>query len=394
MKRRVFLTEGGRAVLGLSLLPFIPSAAGRASAAESPDNRQRKILFAALEEQLPGLMEEYKTPGVSLALITDGKFLWRKGFGVKSSATKEPVDTDTVFEMASVSKTVFAYAVLKLHEKRVLELDTPLTKYIPDRYLEADSRLDRITARHVLTHTTGFQNWRSDSEPLAIRFAPGEKFSYSGEGFSYLQSVVTHLTGRVDPALEGTYEAGLKIRATDFDAYMKANLLAPFRMPSSGYLWNKALERHAAQPHDEQGKASPNRKYGPTDAARYGAAGGRLSTATEYARYLLEVIQPRRDDAFRLKRETLREMLRPHVKINETRSQALGWHVLHTEHDDFIQHGGGNPGFSCCVVASVKRKSGFVALTNADNGYKLIDRLLQGDIIHRFLGTKMDYPLV
>jgi CubicO group peptidase (beta-lactamase class C family) len=74
----------------------------------------------------------------------------------KDFVSRAPVDHDTVFEAASVSKTVFAYVVLKLCEKGVLDLDTPLTKYTPDRFLEGDPRLDLITARRVLSHTTGF----------------------------------------------------------------------------------------------------------------------------------------------------------------------------------------------------------------------------------------------
>src|SRR5262249_48162527 len=161
-----------------------------------------------------------------------------RGFGFRDSVSKAPVDNGTVFEVASVSKTVFAYAVMKLCQKGVLGLDTPLTRYTAERYLEGDPRLDLITARHVLTHTTGFQNWRSAEEPLKIHFRPGQQFSYSGEGYSYLQSVVTHLTGHVNPKECDTYEAGLEVCATDIDATMKANLLAPFGMASSGYLWN------------------------------------------------------------------------------------------------------------------------------------------------------------
>jgi CubicO group peptidase (beta-lactamase class C family) len=292
-----------------------------------------------------------------------------------------------------VSKTVFAYAVMKLCEKGVINLDTPLTKYTSERYLEGDPRLDLITARHVLSHTTGFQNWRSEAEPLKIQFTPGERFSYSGEGYSYLQSVVTHLTGHVNPKECDAFEAGLKVCATDFDAFMRVNLLAPFGMASSGYVWNDTFERSAARGHDTEGKPGRKRKAKATAAARYGAAGGLYTTPTDYARFLIEVINPKRGDAFRLHKASLGEMLRPQAKINDSLSEALGWEIQHTEKGDFICHGGGNPGFSCFVVGSVARKSGLVAMTNADDGYRAIDRLLRGDIIHRFLGVRMPYPL-
>src|SRR6266699_426718 len=115
----------------------------------------------------------------------------RRAFGVKDAASKVPVDDATMFEAASMSKPVFAYAVLKLCERGVLDLDTPLTHYTTSRLLAGDPRLDLITARHVLSHTTGFANWRSQSHPLSIAFTPGTQWSYSGEGYSYLQSVIS-----------------------------------------------------------------------------------------------------------------------------------------------------------------------------------------------------------
>jgi CubicO group peptidase (beta-lactamase class C family) len=393
MKRREFLTASSRATLGLSLFPFAPGSAGTQLFARPKDRAPWEAPLADLEKQIPELMAETKTPGLSIAIIRDAKLLWRRGFGVRNSASKEPVDHDTVFEAASVSKTVFAYAVMKLHEKGVIKLDTPLTKYTSARYLEGDPRLDLITARHVLSHTTGFQNWRSRKEPLKTHFTPGEKFFYSGEGYSYLQSVVTHLTGKVNPKDCARFEAGLEVCATDIDEYMKARVLGPLGMASSGYLWTDTLEKQMARGHNEKGEPTRiDRKPTGPAVARYAVAGGLCTTPTDYARYLIEVINPKRGDAYRLNKASLREMLRPQVKINDSMSQALGWQILHTEKGDFISHGGGNPGFSCFVVGSVARKSGLVAMTNADNGYRAIDRLLRGDIIHRFLGVRMPIP--
>lgn len=384
----------GRAAIGWSLLPLARCSAGAQLFAQPKDRTPWTSLLAELEKQIPVLMADANTPGLSIAIIRDAKVLWRRGFGVRDTASREPVDDDTTFEAASVSKTVFAYAVLKLCEKGILDLDRPLTQYTSERYLKGDPRLDLITARHCLSHTTGFQNWRSKKEPLKISFTPGEKWSYSGEGYSYLQSVVTHLTGHVYPQDCARFEAGLEVCATDFDGYMRANVLEPFGMDSSGYLWTKSMEQHAARGHDETGKRSEDRRKpnGPA-AARYGAAGGLCTTPTDYARYLIEVLQPKASDAFRLKKSSVKAMLRPQMKINESSSQALGWQVRHTEQGDFVYHGGGNPGFSCFVVGSVARRSGLVAMTNGDNGYRAIDRLLRGDIIHQFLGVRMPYPV-
>src|SRR5262249_11610099 len=222
MNRREFLVEGSRSTLGLSLLPFAAFARGIRAPVQLEDDARWQ---ADLKEQIRKLMEEAKVPGLSIAIIQDAKVIWRQAFGGKDTRTKEPVDPDTLFEICSGSKPLFAYVVMKLCEKGVMDLDTPLTKYTPERFLKGDPRLDLITARHVLTHTSGFQNWRSADDPLRIQFTPGERFSYSGEAHSYLQSVVTHLKGHVDREVSGTYEAGVVVFGTDIDQYMKANLL-------------------------------------------------------------------------------------------------------------------------------------------------------------------------
>jgi CubicO group peptidase (beta-lactamase class C family) len=364
---------------------------GEQRSAQLEDGTAWKTLIADLEKQIPRLMEEAKVPGLSIAIIKDGKLLWRRGFGVKDVTSQEPVDDDTLFEAASTSKPIFAYLIMMLCEQGVIDLDTPLTKYVSERFLKHDPRLDLITARHVLSHTSGFQNWRSEKEPLKIHFKPGEKWSYSGEGYSYLQSVVTHLKGKVNPKESGTFEAGLQVHATDIDDYMKAKILVPFGMTSSGYLWNDTMEKHMARGHDPKGQPSKmNRKPTGPGVARYAAAGGLCTTPTDYAKFLIEVIDPKPSDAFHLNRDSLKEMLRPQVKRNPQSSWALGWEINHTDKGNFIRHGGGNPGYDCFVAASVERKSGYVIMTNSENGYYgVIAKLITGDTLSRFLGGKL-----
>src|SRR5919107_518441 len=155
----------------------------------------RKDLTSRLERVIPRLMEEGDVPGLSLALVRDSKISWRWSFGVKNADTKEPVRDDTVFEAASLSKPVFAYAVLKLVDAGKLELDKPLAAYLPEPYVRDDERVKLITARIVLDHTTGFQNEAGPGRPLKIHFTPGDRFSYSGAGFLYLQTVVERIRG-------------------------------------------------------------------------------------------------------------------------------------------------------------------------------------------------------
>src|SRR5580658_1850337 len=155
-----------------------------------------EAIIPQLERDVPELMKKDGVPGLAMAVIRGGKTTWVHGFGTKEATTGQPVTIETVFEAASLSKPVFAYGVLKLVEQGKLGLDVPLTTYLPKPYIPGDERLVKITARVVLSHRTGFPNWRGDDGLLPIYFTPGERFSYSGEGYVYLQRVVEQITAK------------------------------------------------------------------------------------------------------------------------------------------------------------------------------------------------------
>jgi CubicO group peptidase (beta-lactamase class C family) len=330
-------------------------------------------------------MSEFRVPGLSIAVIRDGRIAWRKGFGVRDDETKAPVTNDTVFEAGSMSKPVFAYTVMKLCERGIIDLDTPLTKYTTEKFVEGDPRLDLITPRRILSHTTGLPNWRSKEEPLKLYFTPGEKWSYSGEGYYYLQSVITRLVGHTDARRCGAYAEGYRVCASNFGDFMAANLLHPFYMTSSGYVWTEAIGRNLARRHDKDGLPEPLGKPSAVDVARYGAAGSLLTTPSDYARFLIEVIHPKPPDVFRLNHASLTEMLRPQIEIPTPPNTpyrdfwALGWHVVRSDRGEIINHNGDNEGAHCVSLASVERRSGIVLMTNGENGLNMIDkRLLRG----------------
>ena len=374
MRRREFLAQGSQAALALSLTPLAACSARhtRPALAESPDTVSLGRLTAHLDDQVPRWMREGNVPGVSMAIIRDAKIAWRRAFGVTDAASTVKADDDTMFEAASMSKPVFAYVVMKLCGTGVMGLDTPLTRYTSNRFLEGDPRLDVITARHVLSHTSGFQNWRSEQQPLSIHFTPGEKYLYSGEGYNYLQTVVTSLLRQ------------------PFETYMRERLLIPFGMNSSGYVWNDAFAKRMARPHDQSGTATDNKKSTPALVARYGSAGALLTTPTDYARFVIEVINPKPADSFRLTPGAVSEMLRPHITVERGRypaSWALGWQIFHNKDRDFIYHGGDNEGFHCAAVASVAGQSGFVAMTNGEGGTSVLRNLIVDEPMQEFLAS-------
>ena len=351
LPRRDFLIEGSRAALGASLLPLAGPLTGTQKS-PGPRDTFLESRLSEWERSIPQWLQDARLPGVSMLLIDDGKIRWQRGFGVKDAVSKEPVTGDTVFAACSNTKPVFAYAVAKLCEKGVMNLDTPLTRYTSRRFVEGDPRLDLITTRHVLTHSTGFPNWRNGKE-LAIQFTPGTKAQYSGEGFSYLQSVVQEVTRQ------------------PFADFMRVNILEPFGMTSSRIVWDESYARRMARRHDQNGVPIQDKpqtaEASAADLATYGAAAALRTTPADYAKFMIEILDPKPADAFRLSEKGRREYLRPQLTRDEIRSSSLGWVVAQASGLTILSHAGSASGWYCDASASVGRKAGIVIMSNGDN---------------------------
>lgn len=185
-----------------------------------------------------------------------------------------------------------------------------------------------------------------------------------------------------------TFEDDLKVCATDFDAYMKATLLVPFGMISSGYLYREGM----ARPHDDKGLMNKARKATALNAARYGSAGGLHTTPTDYAKFLIEFIDPKPSDAYRLTAGSLREMVRPQVKVTNSLSWGLGWAIEHKRSgSDIISHAGDNPGFKALTAASVENKTALIIMTNGDRGFdEIIVKVVMSEPMQRFLPVTLN----
>jgi len=151
-----------------------------------------------LEKDIPELMKKSDIPGMSAALVRDGKIVWAKGFGVMNADTKEPVTNETIFEANSLSKPVFAYSVLKLVDEGKLDLDAPVIKYMGADYnVSDDPRIKLVTIRMILSNSSGLEPSKTDPETkLSFEFPPGTKFHYAPVGFSWLGHVIEKVTGK------------------------------------------------------------------------------------------------------------------------------------------------------------------------------------------------------
>lgn len=177
----------------------------------------------ALGRSIERAMRLAGVPGASAALVERDQVVWSEGFGVCRGQSGDLVSADTVFAVASLSKPPFAHTVLRLCNRGVLDLDTPLAELDPEPYdaygLDPHApELRRVTARHVLSHTSGLGNFE-ESNVGRIGFPPGSRWHYSGEGYLYLQTVVEHLTG------------------LPLEQVADAEVFEPLGMTSTSYRW-------------------------------------------------------------------------------------------------------------------------------------------------------------
>lgn len=217
------------------------------------------------------MMDGAGIPGMSVAILNGGRVTFSGNFGVADSSDAKPVSDDTVFFAASLSKPLFAYAVLRLAERGVIDLDEPLYLYLPNPRLSHDQRYRRITARMVLSHTSGLPNW-SDGGKLELSFDPGSDWQYSGEGFIYLQRVVERLVGK------------------DLDSIMQAEVFRPLGMEHSSFYARTDLLDDIATGHDLLGRSTT--KARPT-RENMNPAGTLLTNASDYALFLEELLSGR-----------------------------------------------------------------------------------------------------
>jgi len=325
-----------------------------------------RLLITELERNLPELMHQAMIPGLSIAVVRDSSILWQQGFGVKNVDNQELVTAQTVFEAASLSKPVFAYAVLKMVERGELVLDQPLVNYVSESYLQekflgeeiTDTRFRKITTHRVLTHTAGFPNWRG-RQALTIQFEPGEKFSYSGEGFGLLQRVVEKITG------------------LSLNEFMQREVFTPLEMRNSSYVWRDDYEQNAATPHNLLRKVAKKGK------PKQGHGAATLhTTAEDFAKFMLALM-----NSYGLRESTIDSMLTPQIIVAPEESTAVFWGLgiglEETPHGTAFWHWGDNYNFRCFALGFKTPRIGFVYFTNSYFGLtirkNIVDLALGGE---------------
>ena len=360
-----------------------------------------------LLHDLPRQMRALGVPGIGIAVVEAGRLAWSHGAGLADAARATPVDDATLWEAASLSKPVFAYAVLQLVDRGGLALDAPLVSYARPGYLGNSPWLERITVRDVLRHSTGLPDWRKDpaNQKLEPAVAPGTRIDYSGEAFVWLQLAVEAVTGE---SLDQTMTrllfapAGMRDSSYAWNADLAARSAYGHRAPDDGREgmppqmlreafdaalpvateWNKPLSawRYAdaerALPR-VQAAAPPGAANWPSDILANAAASLRC-TARDYARFLALMVHA--DPApWELRPGTRAAMLSRQIDVpGRWTDKGLGWNLESTARGPVFYHSGSNGGiFKAFALGDAVRRRALVVLTNAANGNLLYRRVVR-----------------
>jgi CubicO group peptidase (beta-lactamase class C family) len=335
------------------------------------------ITATEIDSTMTRLMKAAEVTGAGIAIFNDGKIVYSKGYGSRDKEKNLPLTTDSVMSAASFSKVAFGYLVMELVDRGVLDLDKPVYQYLRkplpeyENYVDLanDPRYKSITARMLLSHTSGFPNWRyaEEDRKLKIHFEPGSRFAYSGEGIDLLQLVVETITTK--PLAE----------------LMDEDVFRPLGMTRTSMVWQGRFESDYANGYDEYG-----RSLGPQKRKNADAAGSMQTTVSDFARFVQAVM-----DGELLQNKTREQMLSPQIQItsmhefptfsDETTdenkairlSYGLAWGLYRTPYGKVFFKEGHDDGWRNYAVVFEKPKTGIVIMTNSGNGEGIFKDVLE-----------------
>lgn len=297
-------------------------------------------------------MKRHRVAGAAFALIRSGELAHTGFCGVADPEEDRPVDASTHFEIASLTKTVFARCILQLEDRGLLRLDRPLREYSDEPLPTDDPAFRGVTARDVLTHATGLPNW--GDAPLPLRFVPGTGFGYSGKAYTFLQNVVEKITG------------------SRIDVLLQDEIFNPLGMKNAAMIWTGPLNRTLSRTFDADGVIEPLRSScRRTVAVEPNAAFSLCVTISDYTKFALQLLS---------EPETIERIRSFRNPVTEDVSWGLGWGLCR----ETLWHWGDNDGFKAFVILDPATKDGVVIHTNSFNGldvcYEFIEELTGFDM--------------
>lgn len=324
-----------------------------------------------LDTMLPDLLRLYRVPGAALALVQDGEVVWTQGYGLADEERGTPITGETLFQVASISKSVTAWGVMRLVDENKIDLDAPVERYLMRWHLpQSEFDPGGVTPRRLLGHTAGIASWdyqgtrvdemsptlvellsgAASDDAVRVDHQPGERENYSNGGYLLLQLLIEDVTGE------------------SFGEYMQRQVLTPLGMEHSTYQWSPEMLSSMAIGYEVSGRPMEYRHYPE-------AAGGLNSTAVDIAKWMAAgmagpnslsagqgVLQPR----------TIAEMYTP-VLVTKSSGNGLGYGIETLSNGlRMASHSGEFPGWRGQFTSLPDQGKGIVVLTNSNAGSRYV----------------------
>ena len=302
-------------------------------------------------------LKQKNIPALGIGFIKDGKIEQLSVFG--ELEINKPAPINTIWNVASMTKPITAIVALKLINAGKWDLDEPIYKYYNDTDIANDPRAKLLTARIILSHQTGFPNWRGNNKDgkLSFEFDPGTKYQYSGEGYEYLRK-----------AIEKRFKKSLEKLADEL-------IFKPLKMRDTRFIWDDKMDStRFAKWHNEKGGLYETQKNKTANAAD-----NLLTTVEDYSKFLVHML-----NGAGLSGKLYKEMIADQVRVNDYKHFGLGWSVAENinENKDFaLVHGGDDIGVHTIAFVVPKTKQALLIFTNCDNGPNAF-----AEILVKFLG--------
>jgi CubicO group peptidase (beta-lactamase class C family) len=341
-----------------------------------------KIAVDSLNSKIEYLIKAANISGIAVSIFNDNQPVFSRTYGLADVQKNIPLQKSSIMYGASFAKMVFAYIAMQCVQEKIIDLDKPLVEYLskplPDykingwnrgyQDLKNDDRYKKITARMCLTHTTGFPNWRwfEADKKLKIKFDPGTRYSYSGEGIYLLQFVIEQVTGK------------------DYETISQERVFKPFGMNNTSQVWQTRFDSNICYGHNAKGAPYELMKW------KEASAGGSMSTTLEdFTKFYTALISSKG-----LSKKSFKEMTSTQIRI-KSKSQfgplakidstdnnniqlgyGLGVGVFHTPYGRAFFKEGHDDGWGHYSICFPDKKIAIIIMTNNDNGESIFKELL------------------
>jgi CubicO group peptidase (beta-lactamase class C family) len=310
-------------------------------------------------------MREQKIPGLSLAVVRDGKIIKATGYGVADLESDVPVRSQTIFEAGSITKQFTASAVMLLVEDGKVSLDDSIARYFP----EAPKEWKAITVRHLLTHTSGIPDYWGDTEQnlytrgiidfrreytddelmrayfaQPLEFRPGEKWSYCSSGYNLLGILIRRITGQ------------------PYAEFLRERFFAPLKMDATRVFSWTDIVPNRARGYDLVDGAWRNAGSWMSQSVMAGADGGLLTNVLDLAKWDAALYSDRI-----MKRSTLQAMWTPlGLSTGSASAGGIGWFMANAHDHRVAYHTGGGYGFYADISRYLDDRLTIIVMTNVD----------------------------